>query len=259
MYWGGQAVRITVGGLIGPKYVHMKNTIPRSANIETVDLVSFFLFVLIFVALLCPPEKLQLPFRIAFLMITAVLLGMLTWALATTRGVGELIHTNSTAHGKMLSWNAVYGMQTFLGAYGGGVLGQSDWTRYAKTPNAALFGQAIAATLAICITALSGILITSATAKFFGVLYWNPFLLLNHIQQQPMHPATRAGTFFAGLGLLASQLALCIVLNSVSAGMDAAALCPKFINIRRGAIIITVIGIAICPWNYVTKATTFIV
>ncbi len=48
MYWGGQAVRITLGGLVGPRFVHIKNTLPESANVETVDLVSFFLFVLIF-------------------------------------------------------------------------------------------------------------------------------------------------------------------------------------------------------------------
>ena len=73
-----------------------------------------------------------------------------------------------------------------------------------------------------------------------------------------MTPSARAGTFFAGLGLLASQLALCIVLNSVAAGMDLTTLWPKYINIRRGSYIVMIIGIALCPWNYVNQATTFI-
>jgi nucleobase:cation symporter-1, NCS1 family len=47
MYWGGQAVRIILGAIIGPKFINMKNTIPASANVETVDLVSFFIFVFI--------------------------------------------------------------------------------------------------------------------------------------------------------------------------------------------------------------------
>ena len=68
----------------------------------------------------------------------------------------------------------------------------------------------------------------------------------------------RAGTFFAGLGLLASQLALCVVLNSVAAGMDLTTLCPKYINLRRGAYIVAIVGIAVCPWNYVNKASTFL-
>jgi NCS1 family nucleobase:cation symporter-1 len=71
-------------------------------------------------------------------------------------------------------------------------------------------------------------------------------------------PATRAGTFFSGLAFLASQMALCIVLNAISTGMDMAALCPRWINIRRGCYILTIIAVAICPWNFVNNVTTFI-
>ena len=73
-----------------------------------------------------------------------------------------------------------------------------------------------------------------------------------------MSPGARCGTFFAGLGFLASAFGLCIVTNSIAAGMDIAALCPKYINIRRGSYIVTIIGVAVCPWNYVTRPTTFI-
>lgn len=44
----------------------------------------------------------------------------------------------------------------------------------------------------------------------------------------------------------------------MAAGMDIAALCPKYINIRRGSYVITILGVAVCPWNYVTRPTTFI-
>ena len=109
----------------------------------------------------------------------------------------------------------------------------------------------------MCITALCGILIASATTKIYGEILWNPFQILIYAQRS-MTPSARAGTFFAGLGLLASQLALCIVLNSVAAAMDLTTIWPRYINIRRGSYIITIIGIAVCPWNYVNRATTFI-
>ena len=134
----------------------------------------------------------------------------------------------------------------------GFILLVKDWTRYAKTHNAALLGQAVTAPLAICITALCGILITSATATIYGDYLWNPFELLLTIQRKSSSPGARAGTFFAGLGFLASQMALCIVLNCMSGGMDLAALCPKYINIRRGSFILSFIAVAVCPWNYVT-------
>ena len=137
-----------------------------------------------------------------------------------------------------------------------------DWTRYSWRPRSALFGQLITAPLTISLTALCGLLITSATAELYGGEYqWNPFVLLLYIQQRPNFSSStsaRAGTFFAGLGLLFSQLALCIVLNGMSCGMDLAALCSRYINIRRGTYICTIIAIAICHWQYVTRATVFI-
>ena len=83
MYWGGQAVRIVLSAIIGPKFINMKNTLPLSANVETVDLISFFIFAVIISKfytiyrlykhsdphcsvpiLWIRPEKLQLPFRV---------------------------------------------------------------------------------------------------------------------------------------------------------------------------------------------------
>lgn len=257
LYWGGQAARLIIGA-IWPSFAKMRNTLPPGANVKTNDLIAFFVFAAVFApTLMIPPERLQTPFRVAFIMIIATIFGMVGWAVHAAAGPGELFYAKSTAGGSTLSWNAVYGLQTIVGAYGSGILGQSDWTRYSKTPNAALFGQAITAPLAITLTALCGVVITSASATIYGEYLWNPFELLIRVQQS-FTPAARAGTFFAGCGLAASQLMLCIALNAMSAGMDMAALAPRWINIRRGTYILTVIAIAVCPWNYVTKATTFI-
>ena len=49
----------------------------------------------------------------------------LIWALVTANGAGPLFHTGSTLHGRGLSWNNVYGLQSFIGGYGSGFLGQS--------------------------------------------------------------------------------------------------------------------------------------
>ena len=258
-YWGGQAVKIILGAVIGPKFVYMANTLPEEAHVDTASLASFFIFLALFAPMLMvAPERLQVPFRVAFVMITCTVFGMLIWALCTSRGAGVLIHTGPTVHGSALSWNTVYGLQSIVGVFGSGCLGQSDWTRYAKTPNAALFGQLVTAPIAICVTALCGLLVTSATANVYGKVLWNPFQLLLAMQQKSLSPAARAGTFFAGLGFLASALALCIVTNSVAGGMDLAALCPKYINIRRGSVLITIVAVATCPWQFVTQATTFI-
>lgn len=71
-YWGGQSVKIVLGALIGPKYAHMTNTLPVSANVDTCSLVSFFIFLAIFCPFyLLPPEKLQLPLKVSLLQISS--------------------------------------------------------------------------------------------------------------------------------------------------------------------------------------------
>ena len=40
--------------------------------------------------------------------------------------------------------------------------------------------------------------------------------------------------------------------------MDLTTLAPQYVNIRRGAMIILVIGVAIVPWNLVNTASTFL-
>lgn len=214
--------------LIGPKFRDLPNTLPASSNVDTASLISFFVFIVIFLPFpMIPPEKLQLPFRITFVMIAATMFGMLGWAVHAAGGAGALMSTPATKHGADLHWAALFGLQSIVGSQASGCLGQSDWTRYARTPNAALGGQMIAAPVFIVVTSVCGILITSAAATIYGEYIWNPFELLLVVQDHSMTPAARAGTFFAGLGFLVDQLALCQMLNGISTGMDMAALCPK--------------------------------
>ena len=126
LYWGGQAIQIILGAIIGPKFIFMKNTLPESAHVETVSLVSFFIFVILFLPILMiRPEHLQLPLRISFVMICSTVIGMMIWALCVAGGAGSLINQGPTLHGSSLRWNTLYGLQSLIGGYGSGILGQS--------------------------------------------------------------------------------------------------------------------------------------
>lgn len=69
---------------------------------------------------------------------------------------------------------------------------------------------------------------------------------------------SRAAAFFAGVGLLICQIAINVVDNAYSAGMDLAGLFSSYINIRRGAYIGLVLSIALCPWELLSSAAVFI-
>lgn len=65
--------------------------------------------------------------------------GMLIWALCAAHGAGSLVHTPPTASGSVLSWGTVYGLQSIVGGYASGCLGQSGKIVVILTPAASMY------------------------------------------------------------------------------------------------------------------------
>ena len=109
-----------------------------------------------------------------------------------------------------IGWAFAFGITSILGSWGAGTLGQSDWTRYAKTKSAPVPSQLIASPLTIAITATIGIIVTSASRDILGgQIIWNPIALLAAIQDYyDSSSGVRAAVFFASIGLVASQFSV---------------------------------------------------
>lgn len=119
-----------------------------------------------------------------------------------------------------VGWAFMFGITAILGAWGAGTLGQSDWTRYAKRKNAPTLSQLVAAPITIAITAIIGIIVTSAAKDILGgEIVWNPIYLLADMQEK-YHSSSRAraGVFFASLGLVSSQLAVSLTTTLTRSG-----------------------------------------
>lgn len=103
----------------------------------------------------------------------------------------------------------MFGITAILGAWGAGTLGQSDWTRYADRKFAPTLSQLVAAPVTISVTAIIGIIVTSAAKDVIGEITWNPIYLFADVQEfYHSSPRSRAGVFFGSLGLVSSQLAV---------------------------------------------------
>jgi NCS1 family nucleobase:cation symporter-1 len=92
----------------------------------------------------------------------------------------------------------------------------------------------------------------------YGEAIWNPPNLVQKWLDTDYTTRSRAAGFFAGVGLVVCQLAINTIDNAFSAGMDMAGLFPSYIDIRRGAYIGLVLSIAMCPWELLSSASTFI-
>ncbi|KAM5433313.1 hypothetical protein McanMca71_004132 [Microsporum canis] len=256
-YWGGQATRVLVGAVI-PGFAHMKNTFSESSHLLTNDFIGMVLWYIVFLPLLLiSPERLQIPFGISFILFGSTCIGILAWAVKNAGGPGSMFHQSATTGS--VGWGVMFGITAILGAWGAGTLGQSDWTRYANRPLAPTLSQLVAAPITITITAMIGIIVTSATKDILGEIIWSPIQLLAAMQEHyKSSPRIRAGVFFASIGTVSTQLAISLVVNSVSAGMDLAGLQPKYINIRRGSYIMVIVGLASQPWQLLASADKFL-
>ena len=85
-----------------------------------------------------------------------------------------------------------------------------------------------------------------------------PALMCQKWLDESYSPGGRAAAFFAGVGLLLCQIAINVVDNAYSAGMDMAGLASSYINIRRGAFLALIISVAMCPWELLSSAAVFI-
>ncbi|KAG1877111.1 permease for cytosine/purines, uracil, thiamine, allantoin-domain-containing protein [Suillus tomentosus] len=257
-YWGGQAVAVTIGAII-PGFAHMKQTL-AGGILLTKDFIGIIIYYIFFIAIMrIPPERLQKPFIVSSVMFSATLIGLLVWAVSSTHSGGPLFQEKaSPVHGGT-GWAMLFGITAILGAWSGGTIGQSDWTRYANRPYAPTLAQLIVAPFCIIVCATIGIIVTSCAQEIVGSLIWEPFLLLAALQNHYNDSLrVRAAIFFAGLSCVCAQLGMSIVLNSVSVGMDLSGVVPRYINIRRGAYLLAFLGLSSNPWQYLSNASIFL-
>ncbi|EJU00535.1 NCS1 nucleoside transporter [Dacryopinax primogenitus] len=266
LWFGGQSVKVVIGA-IWPSFYTLPNTLPPSANMELNDFIAFIIFTVISLPLIyIPPEYYRKPFLGASISITITAFTILIWALAKEHGGGPMLTAASQVSGVVaptgskLGWAFVYGINTVIGGICAGILNQSDYTRFAVKPTDQIWSQAIIVPVASSLTAFIGIIVTSCAAGFYPdvkELLWAPYALLTQIQ---FHggPGARAAVFFGGCAFVLAQFGINVAGNAISGGIDLSGLFPRFLNIRRGAYLTSIVGVAICPWQLLNVPSTFL-
>ncbi|KAF4636900.1 hypothetical protein G7Y89_g1177 [Cudoniella acicularis] len=235
IYWGGLAVHVILAAIF-PTFHNMKNTLPKSANITTADLTGTIIYMCFFVPLLLiKPYKVDKFFTASFFSVIATILGMFIWAMAANHGARNLVAPAKTLSTGDRAFAFIQAICTVCGSFTGSSIRHSDRSRYASKPSSPLLGIWLAGPLALTLTAMFGVFVTSACREMCGEILWQPLNLLLFIQKERYTPAVRAGTFFAGVGRGSSQLAANISLNSISAGMDLTSVLPQYLSAAAAA------------------------
>lgn len=256
---GGLCVSVILSSIF-PTYQRMNNTLPSSTNMTTKEFVGFVVYCILSCFIIyIKPEKTRVLF-IVFNFITFItLIGMMIWALAQAHGGGPLLSEGATVKGSSATgWAIVSGVSSVIGSIAVGLTNQSDYNRFSTSVKAPVFGQYFSIMVFGTVIPLFGCITTSAVMKIYGQAIWNPPLICAQWLEADYNAKSRAGAFFAGLGLVICQLTINTVDNVFSTGMDLAGLFPRYLNIRRGGYIGLAIGILIQPWQLLSSGSTFI-
>lgn len=258
--WTGGLCITAVLGAMFPSFQHMSNTLPASANTTTKDLVGWIVYNILTAAILwIPPEKSRKALYVANTISFVTLVSIMIYVMSAAGGAGPLLKAPATAQsGSQLAWAIIQGVTITIGGIAVGLTNQADYSRFARRPGDQIFGQWFSITTLGTLLPLFGCLTSSASLQLYGEAYWNPPTLLLRWLEDSYQSKTRAAVFFAGVGLVVCQLAINTIDNAFSAGMDLAGLVPSYLNIRRGAYIALVVTIAMCPWELLASAGTFI-
>ncbi|EPQ55582.1 hypothetical protein GLOTRDRAFT_138462 [Gloeophyllum trabeum ATCC 11539] len=264
-WYGGQMVKIMIG-TIWPSFYHMKNTFGPGAAMKTNEFISFIIFWTISLPIfLVKPEHYRIPAIVSSVIVTIAALAIFIWALAKQGNAGPLwsepqeIYGVPKLEGSKLSWAMMRIITSGIGGWAGGILYQSDFSRYAVNPGDQMWGQIFIIPVCLFGSNLLGLITTSCARGLFPEepLLWRLYDLLQAIQEHGGN-GTRAAVFFAAFAFFLSQICVNVVACGVVGGMDLAALLPRFLNIRRGSFIIAIIGICINPWRILNTANSFI-
>ncbi|OQU97971.1 hypothetical protein CLAIMM_03819 [Cladophialophora immunda] len=258
--WTGGLCVTAVLSSIFSSFQHMKNTLPESANTTTKSLTGWIVYNIITIPMLyIPPEKTRRLLFIMNLISVTTLISMMIYVLSTAKGGGPLLSAPAAAQsGSELGWAIVQGITTVIGGIAVGLTNQTDYSRFARRPGDQIFGQWFSILTLGTVLPLFGCLTSSASIKLYGQAYWNPPDLLLRWLDDDYNAKSRAAAFFGGCGLVVCQLAINTIDNAFSAGMDMAGLLPKYFNIRRGSYLALILSIAMCPWELLASAGTFI-
>lgn len=279
---GGQCVYLMIAS-IWPSFHHrpaLNETIAFGATINYfVAFIIFWLGSLPFIWF--PVHTIRHLFTVKSIVAPIGGIGLFIWCIVRAGGVGPIVRQGSTATGSDLAWGIIAGIMSAVSNFATLIVSDTlpgeqsyanddevndpDFARFASTPRAALWPQAITIPMGFGLTSFIGIIAGSASAVIYpdkGAT-WNPLDLLRNFITDGGAPrgvgssGDRAGTFFIAAAFVVAQLGTNIAANSISAGTDLTAMLPRFINIRRGGYICAVVGLAICPWQFLTSASNF--
>ncbi|OAR05657.1 hypothetical protein LLEC1_04914 [Akanthomyces lecanii] len=251
----GVGPTIQVIRAIWPSFGTYPNSIPQSVGVTSQQLIAYFVFWAVqFPLLLIHPQKLKHLFTVKVVACTATIVGMVIWTCQQAGGGGDIWDQKPTTTGSKKAWLTIWALNSCTASWSTVGVNIPDFTRYLKKPRSAISQAAYFP--AVCSwVALLGIVVASASLPVFSTYVWDPIVIIDSWNGA----GGRAAAFFAGASWMLAQICVNISATVISGSNDLVSLVPKYFNIRRGAVFITMISSwAFVPWKILASASSLL-
>lgn len=241
-------------------YLTLPNTLSHHVAMTTKEVIGFMLFhvVTCFFYLLKP-------YHLNYVLIWSCvatffsMLGIIIYLTHKAHGVGDLfVSEQSTITGSSYAWAWVYMISYWFGSVSPGSVNQSDYSRFGSSKTAIWLGTICALLIPTTLVPVFGVIGASTTEKLYGTQLWMPMDICDYWLNDNYSAGARAGTFFCGVSFVMSQIAYTASNAGFASGMDLSGLLPKYVNIKRGAILTACVSVAVLPWNFYNSSSTFL-
>ncbi|VEU22225.1 DEKNAAC103249 [Brettanomyces naardenensis] len=256
---GGLCVNVVLSSW-SRSYLNWENTFPDSVPMTNQQLCGFVVYLAITVPFLAVrPEYLDYLLAAATFAIFFMGIGITSWAVHVNGGkYGSLMNSPIDLSSSEMAWAWIYGLSSWYSSLTAGIANQADFSRFNKSPKGSSWGIFLGTNLTGFIVPLFGIISASALYEKYGVYYWMPNDICIKWLQDSYDAKSRAAAFFCGLSLVISQLGINCVGNCISGAMDISSLCPRYINIRRGSILVLLLSWPTQPWLFYNSDSIFL-
>ncbi len=169
-------------------------------------------------------------------------LALMMWALTRVDSIHGMFSEGSKFQTNREFWAVFIPQLTaMVGFWATLSLNIPDFTRYARTQQSQIVGQALGLPTTMTLFCFIGIMVTAATVRLYGTAIWDPVALVAKLGSVPV-------IVLSLVALSVATLSTNIAANVVSPANDFANLAPRVISFRTGGLITALIGVLIMPW-----------
>ncbi|WNI16802.1 NCS1 family nucleobase:cation symporter-1 [Actinacidiphila sp. ITFR-21] len=177
---------------------------------------------------------------------------LLIWMSVKAGGFGPLLDQPSKLGWGRGFWKVFFpSLMGMIGFWSTLSLNIPDFTRYAATQRAQLWGQSLGLPTTMTAFALLSVLVTSGSQAVYGTAIWDPVALAAKLDDW-------AALLFALVTVLIATLSVNIAANTVSPAFDLSNMAPRRISFRAGALITAGVGVVIFPWKLLSSPEAYI-